>query len=112
MVREDVQVSLEWEDGGASPGDQLRALPDEAQRRGSRMVSAQAMQARLFDVYDAAAAAEDALALVQRQLSLTLNRRYYEPEEIEQMAAELDSLLASSPEPEPYDLVDDLVAET
>jgi hypothetical protein len=77
-----------------TPGDQLRALPTEAQQRGTRFVSAQAMQARLFSVYDAAAAAEDALALVQQQLTLTLNRSYYEADEIEHMATELDSLLA------------------
>lgn len=77
----------------STPGDQLRALPDEAQRRGSRFVSAEAMQARLFSVYDAAAAAEDALALVQQQLTVTLDRHYYEAEEIEEMAAQLDSLL-------------------
>jgi hypothetical protein len=77
----------------ATPGDQLRALPDEAQRRGSQFVSAEAMQARLFSVYDAAAAAEDALALVQQQLTLTLDRHYYEAEEIEEMAAQLDALL-------------------
>jgi hypothetical protein len=77
----------------ATPGDQLRALPDEAQRRGSQFVSAEAMQARLFSVYDAAAAAGDALALVQQQLTLTLDRHYYEAEEIEEMAAQLDALL-------------------
>jgi hypothetical protein len=77
-----------------TPGDQLRALPTEAHERGTRFVSAQAMQARLFSVYDAAAAAEDALALVQQQLTLTLNRSYYEADEIEHMATELDSLLA------------------
>ncbi len=77
-----------------TPGDQLRALPTEAKDRGTRFVSAQAMQARLFSVYDAATAAEDALALVQQQLTLTLNRSYYDAEEIERMAAELDSLLA------------------
>ncbi len=79
---------------GATPGDMLRALPAEAQTRGSRFVSAQAMQARLFSVYDAAAAAEDALALVQQQLTLTLNRGYYDADEIESMADQLDSLLA------------------
>ena len=78
----------------ATPGDALRALPAEAAGRGTRFVSAQAMQARLFSVYDAAAAAEDALALVQDQLTLTLNRSYYEEDEIEQMAAQLDSLLS------------------
>jgi hypothetical protein len=77
----------------STPGDVLRTLPSEAEQRGTRFVSAQAMQAKLFSVYDAAAAAEDALALVQEQLTLTLNRNYYEADEIEQMAAELDSLL-------------------
>jgi hypothetical protein len=78
---------------GPTPGDVLRTLPSEAERRGTRFVSAQAMQAKLFSVYDAAAAAEDALALVQEQLTLTLNRNYYEADEIENMAAELDALL-------------------
>ncbi len=78
----------------ATPGDALRALPVEAADRGTRYVSAQAMQARLFSVYDAATAAEDALALVQDQLTLTLNRSYYEAGEIEQMAQQLDDLLA------------------
>lgn len=85
--------------GGATatvtPGDALRALPVEAEERGTRFVSAQAMQARLFSVYDAATAAEAALALVQEQLTLTLNRSYYERDEIEQMASELDTLLAA-----------------
>ena len=82
------------EDRGPTPGDVLRTLPTEAQERGTRFISAQAMQAKLFSVYDAAAAAEDALALVQHQLTLTLNRSYYDAEEIESMAAQLDSLLA------------------
>ncbi len=76
-----------------TPGDALRTLPTEAQERGTRFVSAQAMQAKLFSVYDAAAAAEDALALVQHHLTLTLNRNYYEADEIESMATQLDSLL-------------------
>ncbi len=79
--------------GGQTPGDVLRTLPTEAERRGTRFVSAQAMQAKLFSVYDAAAAAEDALALVQHQLTLTLSRKYYEAHEIESMANALDSLL-------------------
>ncbi len=81
------------EERDLTPGDQLRTLPTEAQERGTRFVSAQAMQAKLFSVYDASAAAEDALALVQQQLTLTLNRSYYEVEEIERMAAQLDALL-------------------
>ena len=51
---------------------------------------------------DAAAAAEEALALVQQQLSLTLDRSYYEADEIEQKIAglrhlhqELTTLLSS-----------------
>ena len=39
------------------------------------------------------AAAEDALALVQQQLTLTLDRSYYEADEIESMASQLDYLL-------------------
>ena len=54
------------------------------------------MQARLFSVYDAAAAAEEALALVQEQLTLTLNRSYYDSDEIESTAARLDALLTPS----------------
>jgi hypothetical protein len=82
------------EDQTPTPGDLLRSLPVEAESRGTRYVSAQAMQARLFSVYDAAAAAEDALAMVQQQLTLTLNRSYYEAEEIKSLAEQLDSLLA------------------
>ena len=81
------------DDNVVTPGDQLRALPLEAKERGTRFVSAQAMQARLFSVYDAATAAEAALALVQQQLTLTLDRSYYEAAEIETMAAQLDALL-------------------
>jgi hypothetical protein len=93
---EDQPVKLDQgtaDDVRVTPGDQLRALPLEAQERGTRFVSAQAMQARLFSVYDAAAAAEEALALVQEQLTLTLDRSYYDAEEIERMAAQLDALL-------------------
>ena|ERR1035441_5678466 len=100
------QVNTEGRD--PTPGDLLRTLPTEAQQRGTRFVSAHAMQAKLFSVYDAAAAAEDALALVQHQLTLTLDRSYYEAEEIESMAAQLDSLLTL----ESMDLPDeDLVSE-
>jgi hypothetical protein len=45
---------------------------------------------------------------VQEQLTLTLNRGYYDADEIESMADQLDSLLAL----ESFDLVgDDLVSE-
>jgi hypothetical protein len=81
------------EDREPTPGDLLRSLPAEAETRGTRYVSAQAMQARLFSIYDAAAAAEDALAMVQQQLTLTLDRSYYEADEIKNMAEQLDSLL-------------------
>ncbi len=61
-------------------------FPPRRRTRGTRYVSAQAMQARLFSVYDAAAAAEDALAMVQQQLTLTLDRSYYEADEIQSLA--------------------------
>jgi hypothetical protein len=95
-VGTEVTVETEVGDEGRepTPGDVLRTLPTEAVRRGTRFVSAQAMQAKLFSVYDAAAAAEDALALVQQQLTLTLDRSYYEADEIESMASQLDALLA------------------
>jgi hypothetical protein len=85
---------MKSEERQPTPGDVLRTLPTEAEQRGTRFISAQAMQAKLFSVYDAAAAAEDALALVQQQLTLTLNRSYYDADEIEKMASQLDSLLA------------------
>ncbi|MBF6556774.1 MAG: hypothetical protein IVW52_11490 [Acidimicrobiales bacterium] len=89
-----IDRETETDGQGPTPGDVLRSLPSEAQQRGTRFVSAQAMQAKLFSVYDAATAAEDALALVQQQLTLTLDRSYYEADEIESMAAQLDYLLA------------------
>ena len=102
------QAGQEITSDAGTPGDALRALPAEAADRGTRFVSAQAMQARLFSVYDAAAAAEDALALVQNQLTLTLNRSYYEADEIEQMAQQLDGLLAlDTVEPTTGELVSD-----
>jgi hypothetical protein len=94
MRTEQTDVTAEAEGREPTPGDVLRTLPGEAERRGTRFVSAQAMQAKLFSVYDAAAAAEDALALVQQQLTLTLDRSYYEADEIESMASQLDALLA------------------
>jgi hypothetical protein len=101
-------MDQEHAEQAATPGDALRALPAEAADRGTRYISAKAMQARLFSVYDAAAAAEDALALVQNQLTLTLNRSYYEADEIEQMAQQLDTLLAlDTVERSPEELVSD-----
>lgn len=106
------------EDRELTPGDLLRSLPAEAETRGTRFVSAQAMQARLFSIYDAAAAAEDTLAMVQQQLTLTLNRSYYEADEITSMAEELDALLTlddvdlSEVDPNEVGLTeDDLVSE-
>jgi hypothetical protein len=94
IEQDTVETEVEDEGREPTPGDALRTLPTEAERRGTRFVSAQAMQAKLFSVYDAAAAAEDALALVQQQLTLTLDRSYYEADEIESMASQLDALLA------------------
>lgn len=75
------------------PADRIRSLVAEAEARGAPMVSAQAMQAKLFTVYDEASAVPEALALVQRHLGLTLDRTWYSAEEIDQLADQLDWLL-------------------
>jgi hypothetical protein len=77
----------------ATPGDHIRALVAEAGVRGAPMVSSQAMQARLFRIYDAVSASAEALALVQRHLGLTLDRTWYSAEEIDGLADELDRLM-------------------
>ena len=79
--------------GGSGVAGMLRAALDDAAARGAPMVSAQAMQARLFQVYDAASAAPEALALVQRHLRLTLDRTWYSPHEVDDLADQLDWLL-------------------
>lgn len=75
----------------------LRALRDEAAARGAPMVSSPAMQARLFEVYDEAATAPEALELVQGNLRLTLERNWYSASEIDQLADQLDWFLAMAP---------------
>jgi len=77
-----------------TPAERIRSLLDEAELRGAPMVSAQAMQAKLFMVYDDASAVPDALALVQRHLGLTLDRTWYSADEVERLAGELDMLLS------------------
>jgi len=77
-----------------TPAERIRSLLDEAELRGAPMVSAQAMQAKLFTVYDDASAVPDALALVQRHLGLTLDRTWYSADEVERLAGELDMLLS------------------
>lgn len=81
---------------GASAGDELRRLVEQATERGAPMVSSQAMQAGLFRVYDRASVDADALALVQRHLGLTLDRTWYSAEEVEALAGELDGLLGDA----------------
>lgn len=78
------------------PADRIRAAVVEAGARGAPMVSAQIMQAKLFSVYDDAAAVPEALALVQRHLGLTLDRNWYSAQEVEQLADQLDWLLGLS----------------
>jgi hypothetical protein len=77
------------------PSQRLRETVYEAQVRGAPMVSARAMQARLFDIYDDVSSVPAALALVQHHLRLTLERTWYSDHEIEQIAAELDTLMAA-----------------
>jgi hypothetical protein len=82
-------------DGSATPtapADRIRSLVAEAEARGAPMVSAQAMQAKLFTIYDEASVVPEALALVQRHLGLTLDRTWYSEEEIDQLADQLDWL--------------------
>ncbi len=72
------------------------APPTEAEERATLCISTQNMWAQLLSVYDAATSAGDASALVHWQLTPTLDRSYHEADEIESMAARLDSLLASA----------------
>ncbi len=74
--------------------EQIRSLVGEAELRGAPMVSAQAMQTRLFAVYDAVSEVPDALALVQRQLGLTLDRTWYSEAEITALADQLDQFMS------------------
>jgi hypothetical protein len=69
---------------------QVRSLVPEAQRRGSSTVSASAMQARLFQIYDDIADSPEVLALVQAQLTLTLGRTLFSAEQVEALADSID----------------------
>jgi len=80
-----------------SAGDRVRDLVAESVARGAPMISAQAVQARLFAVYDDASTVPGALVLVQRHLGLTLDRNWYSAQEIESLAGQLDELLTASP---------------
>jgi hypothetical protein len=77
----------------SSPAGRLRALIAETDARGAPMVSAQALQGRLFEIYDAADAVAEALALVQYNLRLTLDRTWYNAAEIEALADQIEWLL-------------------
>lgn len=79
--------------GSSGVAGTIRAALDDSAARGAPMVSAQAMQARLFQVYDDASAVPEALALVQRHLRLTLDRTWYSPHEVDDLADQLDWLL-------------------
>jgi len=74
----------------------IRSLNAEADERGAPMVSAEAMQARLFEIYDEAMTHPEALELVQRHLQLTLERTWYSEEEVIALADKLDWLLGVS----------------
>jgi len=76
-------------------GSRVRDLVAESAVRGAPMISARAVQDRLFSVYDAAAVVPEALALVQRHLGLTLDRNWYSPQEIDLLAGQLDDLLVT-----------------
>lgn len=78
----------------SGPAHHLRALVDETAARGAPMVSSQALQRRLFEVYDAASAVPEALSLVQHNLGLTLDRTWYSAVEVGTLADQIDHLLA------------------
>ena len=80
----------------AAPAQRVRDLVAETEIRGAPMISSQALQRRLFEVYDAASAVPEALALVQHNLGLTLDRTWYSAAEIEGLADQIDWLLASA----------------
>lgn len=65
------------------------------------MASSQAVQARLFGLYDEVSDVPEALKLVQRELKLTLDRTWFSEQELDSLADELDRLLElGSAEPE------------
>jgi hypothetical protein len=74
----------------------IRSLNAEAEERGAPMASAEAMQARLFEIYDEALTHPEALELIQRHLQLTLARTWYSADEVVALADQLDWLLGVS----------------
>ena len=74
----------------------IRLLNAEAEERAPPMASAEAMQARLFEIYDEALRNPEALELVQRHLQLTLSRTWYSADEVVALADQLDWLLGVS----------------
>ncbi len=74
------------------------------------MVSSQSLQNRLFEIYDAASAVPEALALVQHNLALTLDRTWYTSAEIEALADQIEWLLDREIDVVP-DTVEDGLAE-
>ena len=77
----------------------LRSLVDEAAGRGASTVSAEALQARLFEIYDEAAASQEALELIHQHLRLTLERTWYGSDEVTSLADQLDWLLSTGGQP-------------
>lgn len=98
---DEAQVLLEL----AAPAEPLRVLVTETEARGAPMVSSEGLQRRLFEVYDVASTVPEALALVQRNLGLTLDRTWYSAAEVHALADQIDALLAAGPavqvDPEP-----------
>lgn len=93
VAEEAVATAVPVAGGGSAAAAIIRSARAEAERRGAPMVSAQLVQAKLFEAYDDAAAVPEALALVQRHLRLTLDRTWYSPQEIDDLADQLDWLL-------------------
>jgi hypothetical protein len=78
-----------------TPGEQLQELVVAAKELGSPFVSAERLQAGLFEIYDAAANVPSALELTQQHLKLTLDRTWFTYEQVGELGSRIDDLLLS-----------------
>jgi hypothetical protein len=76
---------------------QVRSLVVEASDRGAGTVSAEALQSRLFEIYDEVLTSPEALELVQQHLRRTLDRTWYGADEVAALADQIDWFLTVEP---------------
>ena len=82
--------AVEVEGAPETAAARIRHLVPEAKERGSSTVSANAMQARLFDIYDEVSDRPEVLTLVQSQLTLPLERTLFTAEQVDALADSID----------------------